>query len=371
MLGGISQFTYDISKALPANLIHVISYPTHGWQEFDKLQKFSITRLSLSPRIAKYLDGKLRLLSPLYLGHLLRLKKPRIVICMHANWSLLFTAWLFSKIRGVPFGVILHGMDVCQPQTTYYRNSYNALLRGATHVFANGNVTKATALQAGVHPNRIHIIHPCIDPTLLKPEISADILRSRFGLDGKKCILSIGRLIKRKGFDTVIRALPLVLKRVPQAHYVLIGGGEYQNDLVKLVKDLKLEKHVTLVGPLAHNEAISFYPLCDVFAMVAREREGGDIESFGIVYLEANYFGKSVIAGRSGGVSDAVIDGVTGILVDPSSIDRLANEIIKLLINTALNQKMGEAGRERAIREFSSTAACQKFLDVINMHRDG
>lgn len=107
-----------------------------------------------------------------------------------------------------------------------------------------------------------------------------------------------------------------------------------------------------------------WHSLCDIFVMPARNI-AGDFEGFGIVYLEANLAGKPVIAGRSGGVSDAVIDGLNGLLVDPENVNDLSKKIIRLALDHELRQKLGEQGRERALREFNWQKQTEKIYNII------
>jgi phosphatidylinositol alpha-1,6-mannosyltransferase len=366
-VGGIGQFMYDIASALPPDQFQIIGFPVSGWEVFDTQQVFEITRLGIPPRWIPLFDKKIRLLLPFYFYSLLRAKKMGLLVCMQANITFLSVAWLIRWIRGIPYGVFLHGYDVMYPQTRniVYRSLYNALLRTAQFVFPNGRTTESVAHKVGVDTDKIHVIYPCVNPSKLVAQTPQEELRKRYGLVEKRCILTVGRLVKRKGYDLVIRALPEILKMIPEAHYLVVGGGD-MDYLSTLVTELKLDDHVTFVGPKSHAEVMDFYSICDVFVMITRELEKGDIESFGIVYLEANYFAKPVVAGRAGGVEDAVVHGKTGILVDSQDPKDVSAVIIRIMNDFELSEKLGEAGKIRVSEHFTNIAAARNLLSALS-----
>ena len=108
-----------------------------------------------------------------------------------------------------------------------------------------------------------------------------------------------------------------------------------------------------------------YYSLADIFIMASRQLANGDVEGFGIVYLEANLRGKPVIAGDSGGVRDAVKGAYSGILVDPKKTEAITNAIITFAKNPELRKKLGEQGRERAMREFRWEDKIKKIYNLV------
>jgi phosphatidylinositol alpha-1,6-mannosyltransferase len=172
--------------------------------------------------------------------------------------------------------------------------------------------------------------------------------------------------VERKGHATVIRALPDVLRVIPEAHYLIVGTGPVKEELEKLIIALGLEANVTFTGYVSDIELDSLFQLCELFVMVSREiPEKGDIEGFGIVYLEANLFRRPVIAARTGGVPDAVLHEETGLLVEPNDPRETASAIIHLLKNPGLAQELGDRGHDRVLQEFSSVHLARKALKTI------
>jgi phosphatidylinositol alpha-1,6-mannosyltransferase len=164
----------------------------------------------------------------------------------------------------------------------------------------------------------------------------------------------------------MIRALPRVLKNIPDACYLIVGSGPAKPMLEELTFSMGLHGNVLFLENVGDAELPSIYGMCDVFVMPSRADLGAcDVEGFGLVYLEANACGKPVIAGRSGGVADAVVDGETGILVPPDSPEALAESICRVLTHKEYAERLGQQGRERAILEFSWDAVADRVDRII------
>ena len=188
-------------------------------------------------------------------------------------------------------------------------------------------------------------IAPGIDVEHFSPQDSSE-LREELGLDEKKVIVSVGRLVHRKGQDHLIESMPEILAKVPNAHLLIVGRGPYLEHLAKLVVVNKIENHVSFIGRVQYAELPRFICAGDVFAMPSRSRFAGlEVEGLGIVYLEASACGLPVVAGNSGGAPDAVVEGVTGLVVDGTNNTQIADAIITLLTNPQQCKEMGNAGQ--------------------------
>jgi phosphatidylinositol alpha-1,6-mannosyltransferase len=181
-------------------------------------------------------------------------------------------------------------------------------------------------------------------------------------------VISVGRLVHRKGQDRLIEALPKVLESIPDAALVLVGEGPYRKQLDALVKKYDLGNHVFFIGRINFAELPSYICMGDVFAMPSRSRLFGlEVEGLGIVYLEASSCGLPVIVGASGGAPDAVIDGETGFVVDGNDLNAISTQIVKLLGDVKLRQKMGERGREWAIESWRWEIWSQEFNKALDI----
>jgi len=275
-------------------------------------------------------------------------------------------ALIYSWLYKTKYSVFLHGMDLTyalkRPRKTWLAGK---ILAHADKIICANSYTAEMARQAfpGVK-QKIVVVNPGIENNFTRDEQSMRQLKEKNNLTDKIILLSVGRLVKRKGFDKVIEAMPEILKQVTNLVYMIIGeGSEIKNWKLK-IENFGLEKQVKIINQVTDQERDNWYNAGDIFIMPSRNI-GGDFEGFGIVYLEANLAGKPVIAGRSGGVEDAVIDGLNGLLVDPEDTGQIARAIVKLALDAGLRQKLGEQGRERALKDFNWEKQINKIYKAI------
>ncbi|MFF5140883.1 glycosyltransferase family 4 protein [Streptomyces sp. NPDC013157] len=203
----------------------------------------------------------------------------------------------------------------------------------------------ATALSARA-AGRMVQLPPGVDEKTFRPGAGGDAVRARLGLTDRPVVVCVSRLVPRKGQDTLILAMPLILAAEPDAVLLIVGGGPYEKELRRLVRETGVEASVRFTGAVPWAELPAHFGAGDVFAMPCRTRRGGlDVEGLGIVYLEASATGLPVVAGDSGGAPDAVLDGETGWVVRGGSAEEAAERIAALLGDSELRQRMGERGR--------------------------
>jgi len=192
------------------------------------------------------------------------------------------------------------------------------------------------------------VVNNGIDLEKLKPAKTRRNFKKENNLENNVVLLSVGALIKRKGIDLVLKALPDIVKKVPNLVYVIIGRGSEFNNLKQLTKDLGMDKYVFFYNYyLTDGEVANFYNIADIFILMSRTtKEEFGVEGFGIAYIEASFFEIPVIGGKSGGTADAVIDGKTGFLVTPGNQKELINKLLLLLKNKNQRKKMGKSGKE-------------------------
>ncbi len=242
--------------------------------------------------------------------------------------------------------------------TTWMRHPlYTPMMRGAlrraTLVTSICRYTLDYLAQLGVQRNRVRLQYPGVNPDEWRPTGGQAEIRRRFGLEGKRVLVTVSRLIPRKGQDVVLQSLPQVLSAAPDAVYLIVGGGPEEARLRRLAEDLGVSKHVRWAGSIPHAAAVDYYHAADLFVMPNRRMPNGDIEGFGLVFLEANACGLPVIGGRSGGAVDAIAHGESGYLVEPTVVDDVATRLIELLRNREQAREMGRQGEARVRREFT------------------
>lgn len=162
----------------------------------------------------------------------------------------------------------------------------------------------------------------------------------------------------------VIRALPQISKRLSDVIYLIVGDGPYRQFLESLAVTMGVEKRVIFAGKIRKEDLPATYALCDVFAMPSRQEAEDDVEGFGMVYLEANACGKAVRR-EIWGVPEAIVDGVTGILVDPHDVDDIAEGISRLLLDRQLSACMGGNGYKRVHEKFTWSHVCTRIQEIL------
>jgi phosphatidylinositol alpha-1,6-mannosyltransferase len=209
--------------------------------------------------------------------------------------------------------------------------------------YTRSRIASALTPQAA---GRMVQLPPGVDEETFHPASGGDEVRARLGLTDRPVVVCVSRLVPRKGQDTLIRAMPRILAKEPEAVLLIVGGGPYGRDLRRLASETGVADAVRFTGAVPWSELPAHYGAGDVFAMPCRTRRGGlDVEGLGIVYLEASATGLPVVAGDSGGAPDAVLDGETGWVVRGSSVEDTADRVITLLGDPELRRRMGERGR--------------------------
>lgn len=358
--GGTAVWFDEVYRRLGGKDIHIVTADVPGAEEYDRDHPNSIHRLSL--KRVPWLKPESLLMYLRFFFTSLWLALTHRFDAIHAGRALPegLVAWLVARLTRRPVAIYAHGEEL----TGWGRgNKYRAMrfaLRHADKVIANSDFTHDTLVEMGVAPERIEMIHPGVDTERFRPGLPFQDLRDSLGLaDGVRLILSVGRLSRRKGFDTVIRCLPAVLEAGVDVHYAVIGIGEDRDYLAGLVDECGVGGRVHLLGHVPMDDLPRWYNACDLFVLANRDIEG-DTEGFGIVYIEAAACGKAAIAGRAGGTGSAVLDGVTGLRVETSNLDELQQAICRLLGDRGFRDTMSAAAMERAHAMLSWTAVAQR-----------
>lgn len=278
-------------------------------------------------------------------------------------------ALLYKKILKIPYMVYVYGNDlVIMRDSKRKMKLIKLILKGADAVIACSFYTKKLAIDIGAEEKKTIVSYPCPNKSS-KSLNSADELEAfkrKNNLKNRKILLSVGNLVTRKGQDRVIKALPEIIKKIPETLYLIIGKGSDKEKLINKVAQLELNEQVRFLNQVSNEDLNYYYQICDVFIMLSRElkNQNGDvvdIEGFGMVFLEANLYGKPVIGEKSGGVPEAIEHNVSGLLVDSENKNDIVDSITKLLSNTALANKLGEQGEERVLNKFNSKNEIEKI----------
>ncbi|MFA5106975.1 MAG: glycosyltransferase family 4 protein [Patescibacteria group bacterium] len=351
-VGGVARVYTNLIRRLPPDRVLVLAPPERQDHLFDRREPYRIIRRSFYTRLPLLWPKWLPLLITIF-----RLVRREHVECIHVGQVLpIGTAvLLLQKFFHVPYIVYSHGLDVTAPQAwPRKKRLIQKILNQAAAIVANSEFTKQEIIRLGVPADKILVLTPAC--SLLGAAAGQGLIetvRRRHNLDGREVLLTVGRLEERKGQDSVIRALGELLPRHPQLVYVVVGAGPDEQRLHHLADECQVAGQVIFAGRIPDEELPAYYQNCDVFCMPSRELSNRDVEGFGIVYLEANAYGKPVVGGKSGGVAEAIIDGQTGLLVSPGDQPALVQAIDRLLTDQAFAVRLGRAGQARVEKEFN------------------
>ncbi|MDP8267169.1 MAG: glycosyltransferase family 4 protein [Candidatus Tenebribacter davisii] len=250
--------------------------------------------------------------------------------------------------------VYIHGTELLKYQERWNFNLIQKfILNNADLIISNSHYTKSIAVNLGVSETKIKVINLGADTEKFYPTDSKEKIYKKYNINKKDMLLlSISHLIPRKGNDMVIQALPKIIQKIPNVKYMIGGAGRNKEKLLTLADELNLNPYIIFAGYIRDDELNDYQNACDVFIMPNR-KEGYDVEGFGIVFLEANACKKAVIAGASGGAVDAVVDEKTGYLVNPLSVEDIAEKAIKLLSDDKLREEIADAGYRRVVTKLN------------------
>ena len=277
-------------------------------------------------------------------------------------------SWLGLAMRSL-FGckviIYVHGEEITTVTGGRLAGNRRAqYLHAADKVVAVSSFTcDALTHLMGMRPEKIALIHNGVDTDRFTPGPPSAHLIAKHGLEGKRMILSVGRLVTRKGIDNAIRAVGKLAPEMPELRYLIVGDGENRAELEQIIREEGLSRIVTLVGKTSDEDLLGYLRTCELFVLPNRTMPNGDTEGFGLVFREANACNKPVIGGRAGGVVEAVVEGVSGLLVDGADVDAVAAAIGEILRDPALAAQLSAGGLKLA-QDNNTKSVADQFLKV-------
>ena len=302
--------------------------------------------------------------------NLCRSFKPDMILCGSVVPAP--AAWMLSILFRVPYVVLMHGSDILYPGRIY-QAVVKFVLRHATRLSANSGQTRQLLIQAGMKPEKIDVVHPGvrIEDFEQGPEMGAETILKE--AEGRRVLMTVGRLIRRKGVQEFVEnVMPALVAAHPDVLYLVVGDDakaslvhkERLRDRIQAsIERLNLQKHVKLLGSLEQKDLLSLYFRADIFVLPCLDIPG-DIEGFGIVFSEAALAGAPSLATQVGGIPEAVIDGETGLLVEPGNFEALTAAALRLLEDESLRSRLAQNGAQRARTHFSWQVITNAYEDV-------
>lgn len=363
IVSGIGSFFYNTWRFLPSADNFILAPRVKGAEAIDnsgRVKVFRYINWFSSPAIRS-------LILLFYLPLLLTRERINTLICA-VPVSIGVIGLGFKKFFHLPYCVFYYGGEFDKyKRNKIFMGIIKMVVRNASYVITNSGYSSKEVEKFGIDTSKIIKITPGVDTEKFRPGIDCFLLKKRYGLEGKKVLLTVARLVKRKGVEVVIQSLPKILDACPEVIYLIVGTGEEEAYLKRLVKEKGLEEKVIFVGFVSDEELPKYYNLCDIYVMPNIITEGDEtLEGFGISFVEASACAKPCIGGLSGGVEEAVEEGKTGFLVNPSNTDILIGRIIWLLNDEKLRRSIGDNGRQKTASDFKWQDRAQKLRDIVD-----
>jgi phosphatidylinositol alpha-1,6-mannosyltransferase len=358
-VGGIQNLLWEWWRRLPPDSFAVLTSPHEGAESFDAAQVFEIRRVR----------------EPWLLPHPLMVRRiNQMAREIGAEFVVLDPAvplGIVGPRLELPYMVVLHGAEVTVPgRLPLSKLVLSRVLKHANHIIAAGEYPAGEARRAAGNSLPITVIPPGVDTQRFRPLSNDERASSRreFGVsDDAELIVGVSRLVPRKGFDTLIEVAASLRASRPRLQVLIGGGGRDADRLQKLID--KFNAPVRMLGRVSDEQLPRLYGCADVSAMLCRSRWGGlEQEGFGIVFSEAASCGVPQIAGKSGGAADAVLEGLTGKVVqNPSDVGQVASTVTQLLDDVFLRSLMSVASRERALNTFDYDVLSKSLAQVLKV----
>jgi phosphatidylinositol alpha-1,6-mannosyltransferase len=344
--GGVERLLYERARGYHPEDLTVFATFTPDCEAFDELQAYRSRRSGRLLSTIPLLRDLIRSLTPLidcFREH--RRREFDVIECGQAFPACLFARAMHRKY-GTQYLVWVHGNDLLGPSRyRLLRSAIRKSLLQAHAVITNSSYTAGVVAELGIPDENIKVIMPVVDTEKFRPAAPAADLLTRYGIVNQQVMLTVGRLVERKGVDLSLEAVERLISAGKDIKYLIVGDGPRKHDLQQLAAKLGLDDHVVFAGSVAEEELAAHYNLANLFVMPSRYMpDEGSVEGLGLVYLEAMASALPVIAGRSGGVPDIVLPGENGLLVDPGSVTELTQAIDRLLSDDAYAKKLGQNG---------------------------
>jgi phosphatidylinositol alpha-1,6-mannosyltransferase len=357
-IGGIQSYLWELWRRLPPDDFAVLTSPYSGAESFDREQPFRVVR-TREPVL---------LPSPIMVRRVQRLAAEfgaKAVVLDPA-----VPLGLIGPSLGLPYAPVLHGAEVTVPgRLPGTRQLLARVLRDAALVISAGGYPEAEARRAEPRLPDVVRIPPGVDTNLFVPlpHIDKASARAHLGLPSSgPLVVSVSRLVPRKGMDTLIEAAAILSRSHPDVCVAIAGAGRDRHRLERLIS--RRRAPVRLLGRVSTADLPALYGCADVFALCCRSRWGGlEQEGFGIVFLEAAAAGVAAVAGDSGGAAEAVADGETGLVVHrPSDPVAVAGALDRLVSDPELALRQGLAARHRAVSEFAYDVLAHRLEEALS-----
>jgi phosphatidyl-myo-inositol dimannoside synthase len=356
--GGIQQYCHNLVRRLPPEEVVVYAPAWPGAEEFDAAEPYRIVRHPTSNMLPTGSVASRAI-------DLIREVEPDLV-CFGAAFPLGLLARRLTRETGVPCAGFTHGVEVAVSGLPLVRRLMTRVA-GDLRLLTAVSRWSAARVERGARGRcPVELLPSGVAADVYRPDVDGSAVRARHGLGQDPVCVCVSRLVPRKGQDKLIEAWPRVVAEVPAARLLIVGPGPYRRKLDRMAASSPVADRIHFTGEVRWDELPEHYAAGDVFAMPCRTRWAGmDLEALGVVFLEAAATGLPVVAGRSGGAPETVVEGQTGTVVDGRRAGEVGAAVAGLLADLPRARAMGEAGRRRVEREFSWEAVAARLEKLL------
>jgi phosphatidylinositol alpha-1,6-mannosyltransferase len=352
-IGGIQRTLHALMRELPPGKSVIFAPKWEGAEAFDAAEPYQVVRQPRTfvwptPRIARRVDEVVR-------------DTGAEVVLFGAIYPLAMLGPGIAK-RGTHYLAAAHGFEYWLSLAPGTHGLMRFATSRASRVAVMCSASIARVVRTAVSDRvPVSVMYPGADVDRFHPDLPTEEVRERHGLTGRPLIVCVSRLVARKGQDVLIRAMPAIHRRVPDAALLIVGGGPHRETLERMATEAP-HGSVVFAGQVSEEDLPMYYRAGEVFAMPCRNRLGGlEVEGWGNVFIEAAACGRPVVVGDSGGARESLMDGTTGILVDGANVAEVADVVATLLSDPPLAEAMGRAGRARVEDYFTWPRAAREL----------
>jgi phosphatidylinositol alpha-1,6-mannosyltransferase len=358
-IGGIASYVLNLAVHLPADETFVYAPKMNDDSVFDAKNNWRVVRAK--PYFSFIWPRWLRLYWQV--RKIVKKEKIERLMIQHVLPAG-YIGFLIKKSLKIPYYIFLHGSDL-EIGLKKKRRKLSLVCRNADKVIVSSAFLKNKLLAKIDSLDNTQVVHPAPGDLFISGINANDVrmAKSQLALEGKKVIITVARFADGKGLPHFIRLLPSILEKVPNAVWLVIGDGPKKNDIINAVQKAGFQNVVRFLGRLDYSTLPLYYHLSDLFVLLTHKDESAE-EGWGTVFMEAAACGLPVVAGRVGGVDEAVEHLVTGLLVDAYQDEQVVSAISELLLKSDYAKQMGAAGRERVLNDFTWEKQIAKILSA-------
>ena len=357
-IGGVASYVYNLAEHLPPEEVVVYAPKMAGDAEFDKKNNWKVIRgkpyfALIWPRWLRMFWEVKKIIKKENIGQ----------IYVHHALPAGYVAYFLRKFYHIPYTIFFHGTDLIMGIKNK-KGKLRKVCSAADKIVVNSNYLKGLfSTHFEQVKKEVVIVHPSPAEMFSRsvPEAELKKIKSQLALEGKKVIITVARMSEGKGFPHLIRLLPKILEKVPNLVWLIIGDGPKKNEIITAIQKNYLQNVTRFIGQVPYAQLPKYYQVADLFVLLTHPDENNQ-EAWGTSFVEAAASGIPSVAGRSGGVEESVENLVTGLLVDVYQDQSIIAAITDILKEEEYAKKMGAAGKERVLREFTWEKQLEKLL---------